>query len=394
VTALPLRLSRERIVMYALLLAALCLVQVRFVVAQKFGDWSAFWAAGSTVGTSALLNPQQHAAWMAAHHLQRTIFPYLPGAAWLLLPIKPLSLAAGYAVNFAVMALASIAAALVAARTYGIERVIAVLLVFAWAPLVAALATAQNSPIGLLFCLLAIAALAVDAELAAGLAAGALLYKWPYALAFIVLFALRRQYRALAVVAAWALVWYVLSVAATAGDLNWPAHYANAVHGYFAADARFNAGKAVGLPMLLMRAGIPAWIAIAAGALLFALALRPLARVSMLEAASMVPAVALVASPHTLPYDCALALPAMFYFMTHAAEPLRTRLVCAIYIIAPFWLLSGVLHFDVLAIVVDGLVIAWIVKGYNESTSRADLHVVDSRDRRQAETVLDQSRSG
>lgn len=384
----PLRMSRERIVMYAIALTALCLVQVRFVVAQKFGDWSAFWAAGATVGTSALLDPHLHAAWMAAHHLQKTIFPYLPGAAWILLPVKPLSLSAGYAVNFAVMSSAAVAAALLAARIYGVQRSIAAVLVFAWAPLVAALATGQNSPAGLLLCMLAIAALAANAETAAGLAAGALLFKWPYALAFVVLFAVRRQYRALAVVAASAAIWYLISVAATAADWAWPVHYVQAVHGYFAADAQFNAVKAVGLPMLLMRAGIPAWCAIGAGILLFASALRPLARAPLLESASMVPAIALAASPHTLPYDCALALPGLFYFMTHAAEPLRTRLICAVYIIAPFWLLSGILHFDVLAAAVDGLVIVWIVKGYNESTSRADFHVADSGDRREAKAVL------
>lgn len=384
----PLRLTRERIVMYAMALTALCLVQVRFVVTQKFGDWSAFWAAGSTVGTSALLDPQVHAAWMSAHHLKATIFPYLPGAAWFLLPVKALTLGPGYAVNFAVMVAATAAAGSVAARTYGVQRGIAILAVFAWAPLVAAIATGQNSPVGLLLCVLTIAALAADSELAAGLAAGALLYKWPYALAFVALFVVRRQYRALCMVAAWAVIWYILSLAATAGDWLWPLHYINAVHGYFAADARFNAEKAVGVPTLLMRAGLPAFWAIAAGIVLFALALRPLLRAPVLEAASMIPAIALAASPHTLPYDCALALPALFYFMTHAAEPLRTRLICAVYIIAPFWLLSGMLHADVLAPVVDGLVIAWIVKGYNESTSRADFHVSDSRDRREAEAIL------
>jgi hypothetical protein len=242
--------------------------------------------------------------------------------------------------------------------------------------------------------MLAIAALAVDAEFAAGLATGALLYKWPYALAFVMLFAVRRQYRALGVVAACGIAWYMLSVAATAGDWNWPGHYVDAVRSYFTADAHFNAAKAVGLPMLLMRLGIPSWAAIAAGIVLFAFALRPLMRAPMLEASSMVPAVALAASPHTLPYDCALVLPALFYFMTHAPEPLRTRLICVAYLLAPLWLLSGVLHFDVLAVVVDGLVIAWIVKGYNESTSLADLHVADSRDRRKAETVLDQPGPG
>jgi hypothetical protein len=370
--------------MYALLLTFICLAQVKFVVGQGYGDWSAFWAAGSTVGTGDLLDPHKHAAWMAAHHLLKTIFPYTPGAAWFLLPFKPLSLPAGYAINFAIMAVCTIAAAGFAARVYRIPRSFATLMMFAWAPLIGALATAQNSPVGLLLAMAAICAMIANEEPAAGLAAGALVYKWPYAIAFIALFIIRRQYRALAIAAACALIWYLLSVAATAGDWNWPAHYVSAVHAYFGADARYNAEKAVGLPMLLMRFRVPDPVAIGAGLLLFTAALPLFARAPLLESASMAPLIALAASPHTLPYDLALALPALFYVMTHIQEPLRTRLVCALYLIAPLWLLSGVLHFDVLAVVCNAWAIAWILKGYNESTSRADFNLADSRDRGQA----------
>lgn len=383
-TANPLRLSRERSFLYGGALAALCLLQVRFVVAQRFGDWSAFWAAGATAGSADLLDPQRHAAWQLHHHLLATIFPYLPGAAWLLWPLRDASLAAGYAINFVVMALATLVAAQIASRVYGIPRALAVLYAFAWAPLIAALATGQNAPLGLVLAMLAIAALAGDSWLVCGLAVGALLYKLPYALPFIALLAVRRNARALAVVAACAAAWYFTSVAATAGDWHWPVHYAHALRGYALADARFNEFKAISVPHVLFRAGVPQLAAMLCAGVLYAIALPVLARVSLLESASFVPLLGLAAGPHTLPYDVALMLPALYFVMVRAAEPLRTRAICAMYLVAPLWLLSGVLHFDILAVVCDGLFAAWLVKGWHESTSGTYIGIADSRNRSEA----------
>ena len=380
----PLRLSRDRCVLYGALLTVLCLVQVRFVVAQGFGDWSAFWAAGATAGTGNLLDPVRHAAWQTQHHLLTTIFPYLPGAAWALVPAARLPLAAGYALNFVLMAGAAAAAALIAARTYRISRTLAVVFAFAWAPVIAALATGQNAPLGLLLVMAAVAGMATASWLLPGLAVGLLLYKISYALPMIALLAVGRNLRALAVVCACAAVWYLASVAASAGDWHWPVHYAHALQGYAAADARFNAAKAVSIPHLLMRLGTPALAAMLGGLALFALALPLLIRAKPLEAASFTPLLGLAFGPHTLPYDAALALPALYYVMTHAAEPLRTRCICALYLIAPLWLLSGVFRFDVLAVACDGLVLAWLLKGLHESTTRADIRIADSRNRSQA----------
>lgn len=383
-TANPLRISRERSLLYGGALTALCLLQVRFVIAQRFGDWGAFWAAGATAGTRDLLAPHRHATWLVHHHLLATIFPYLPGAAWLLWPIKGASLALGYAVNFAVMALAAAAAANLASRVYGIARGLAAVYAFAWAPVVAALATGQNSPLGLLLAMFAIGALLADSWLGCGLAVGALLYKVHYALPFIVLLAVRRNLRALAVVAACAAVWYFASVAATAGDWQWPAHYVEAVRGYAAADARFNAVKAISIPHLLLRAGMPQLAAMICGAVVFLVGVPLLARAPLLEAASFAPLLGLAALPHTLPYDLALMLPALYYLITHAKEPIRTRGIIAIYVIAPLWLFSGILRFDVLAVVCDGLALIWLVKGLHESASRTDIRIADSRNRSEA----------
>ncbi len=369
----PLRISRERIIAYGVALTALCLIQVRFVIAQQYGDWSAFWAAGATAGTPNLLDPHNHAVWQTAHHLLTTIFPYLPGAAWFFVPFKPLSLVAGYAINFAVMAAGAAISAIAAARIYRLPAILALILTFAWAPVTAALSTGQISPVGLLLTLVAIAGMVQNAPLKAGLGVGAMLYKLPYAVFFAVLLIVRRQFTAVAVGIACAMAWYLLSVAATAGDYAWPMHYVGALHAYLGPDIKFNAVKTISIPGFILRAGAPQWVALVAGAVIFGAAVPLLRRATTLEAASFAPLLGLVANPHTLPYDVVLALPALFYIMTHWPEPLRTRSICLVYLLAPLWLLSGMMYFDVLAVICNGIALAWIVKGYNESTSRSDL---------------------
>jgi hypothetical protein len=385
----PLRLSRERAFLYGGALASLCLVQVRFVVAQNFGDWSAFWAAAATVGTRDLLDPARHTAWQVHHHLLTTVFPYLPGAAWFLLPVKPVSLAAGYAINFFLMLSASCAAAIAAARIYGLSRAFASIAAFAWAPTIAALATGQNAPLGLLLAVYAVGGLAAGSWLATGFAVGLLLYKLPYALPFVALLVVRRQGRALGIVLLCAAAWYVLSVAATAGDWQWPVQYAHALAEYAGPDARFNAVKAISIPQLLLRAGAAPSLAMFLGAAIFVTALPLLARRPLLEAASFTPLLGLAAGPHTLPYDLAFGLPALYYLMTHLSEPVRTRVICVAYVAAPLWLLSGVLRFDVLAVVCNGLVLVWLMKGLHESTPGPDLRIADSRNRGEAQAVVD-----
>lgn len=380
----PLRLSRDRIVLYGTLIAAACLMQVRFVVAQGFGDWSAFWAAGSTVGTRDLLDPHRHATWQLAHHLLTTIFPYLPAYAWFLLPARPLSLAAGYALNFALMLLATLAAAAIAARIYKFSFGVSAALSLSWAPTIAAMATGQNAPLGLLLELLAIAGLLSNSSIACGLAVGALLYKLPYALPFVALLAVRGNWRALAVVAACAGSWFVAGVAATAWDWQWPMHYAAALRAYAGPDALYNAVKAVSIPQLLLRSGASGGAAMLAGAALFIGALPLLRRAPVLAAASLTPLLGLALGPHTLPYDLALALPAIFYASTALEEPLRTRIVCAMYLLAPLWLLSGVLGFDVLAIVCQGLLLLWLIKGLHESTPGRHLRIAHTGNRSEA----------
>ena len=377
----PLQLTRERWILYAAVIAAVCLLQVRYDAAHGFGDWSAFWSAGSTAGTADLLDPVRHAAWQKAHGVPQTIFPYLPGAAWLLLPFKFIPLGAGYAVNMLVMACAAAVAALLAARTYRIARPLTAAAFFGWAPLAAALAMGQNSPLGLLLAVSTAASLAAGRSAAAGLFTGILLYKPTYALPLLVLFAARRNGRALAVAGICAAVWYLAGVAACAGDWQWPVHYLQALGAYAGPDARFNAARAIAVPHLLLLAGVRPAAAVLAGAAIAALTVPLLARRPVLEAASFAPLIGLAAGPHALPYDVVMALPAILYAMTHAPKALRTPAICAAYVTAPLWLVSGSMQFDVLAVLCDGLVLVWLLKGLHESATGTHLGIAHSGDR-------------
>lgn len=327
----------------------LCLLQVRFVIAQNFGDWSAFQSAGATAGTAALIDPLLHTAWQDAHHVAHSTFPYLPGAAWMLVPLAHVSPGTGYAINFFLMACAALAAAPAAAKIYGLAKDVAVISVFAWAPLLAGLTTGQNAPLGLLLAVLAIRGLAAGSWLTAGLACGALLYKPVYAVPLLILLGLRRQWRALGISAACALAWYLLSVPAAGGDWQWPAHYALAIRGYALHDFHVNALKAIGIPQVLMRAGLQPLYSYAAGVALFVLALPLAARLDAVRAASVLLLASLAAGPHTQPYDLALALPAIWCYLREASTTASRAAIATMYAAAPLWLLSGVFGFDVLA---------------------------------------------
>ncbi|MDP9107227.1 MAG: hypothetical protein M3N49_15015, partial [Candidatus Eremiobacteraeota bacterium] len=65
-------------------------------------------------------------------------------------------------------------------------------------------------------------------------------------------------------------------------------------------------------------------------------------------------------SPHALAYDAALALPMIAFTASQLAEPARTRMLLAVFLVAPLFFLSSLLHFDPLALVVIGGTGAWI----------------------------------
>ena len=326
-----------------------------------FWDWLDFYIAGAMAGTRALLDPAAHAAWGATHHLPVTAFVYMPGFAWVLVPAAHVPLAWGFALNAAVMLAACVVAAVVAAKAYQLRWQFCLLTILAWAPTTAAIVTAQNSPVGALLSLAAVLGVARDSSILTGISVGALMYKPTYALPFILMLLVLRRWKAFAVVCACGIVWYLASVLATGGDWLWPISYLHSLTGYVGPDFMGNRFKAISLPGLLMLFGTPHTLAFLAGLVLLVVGVLRMSGVSPIEAASMAGLVGLAASPHAWPYDAAVALPAAFWVMTEVAEPWRTRIIVGAFAVAPLWLASNVIHIDLLALVIVGAAIGWLV---------------------------------
>ncbi|HEY6235813.1 MAG TPA: hypothetical protein VIW69_11990, partial [Candidatus Elarobacter sp.] len=129
---------------------------------------------------------------------------------------------------------------------------------------------------------------------------------------------------------------------------------------YAPGDLSVNAAFVVSLPALLARAGaglpaIAVIVAPVAGAV--AVAVR---RAGAVEAASAACLAGVALSPHALAYDAALALPMIAFTASRLAEPARTRLLLALFTLAPLFFVSPLLRFDPLAIVVSGGTCAWL----------------------------------
>lgn len=363
----PLRLSRERILLYGATLACVGLIPLLviphyFVRTAYEADWGNFWAAGATVGTSTLLDPWLHAAWQTAHHMRVQSFAYPPAVAWLYAPFSHLSPVTSFFIDQALMVAVSFLAALLVARIYRFARWFAIAVVFAWAPLLYAIVVGQSTPVALVLFLLAILALTEERPVLAGLAAGALLFKPTDAIVLIVLLGVRGRWQSLAVACACGAFWYVASVAATAGNWGWPITYLHSIQGYYNADFAANAVKSFSLPTVLMYAHVPQSVAMIAGAVLFLACIALLVRAPILEAASMTPLVTLAISPHAWAYDVGLLIPSLCYVMRVAGEPWRTRIIATAYIIGVLPLMG----FDPLAVVVLGGVGLWLAHSLRE----------------------------
>jgi hypothetical protein len=335
------------------------------------GDWRVFVAAGSLAGTHALIAPPE--AWQ--------IFVYLPGAAWAFVPFARLPLALSFAVDAVLMLACAAAAGAVAARTYGLARAAGSGLFVLWPPVVyAAAIIGQNAPFGLLLAQLAIAGIARRSVALTAVPLGLLLYKPTYALPLIAVLLLRARVREVGAVAAIGAGWYVVSVAATGGDWSWPAEWVALIARYAPGDLSVNAAIVVSLPGLLARAGlgVPAIAAVVAlAATAVAAAVR---RAGAVEAASGACLAGVALSPHALAYDAALALPMIALAASRLPEPARTRMLLAVFMVAPLFFLSPLLRFDPLALVVIGGTGAWVYARLAPRTTAATVATV--RDQR------------
>ncbi len=109
-------------------------VAFRHVTTRGTGsDWSDFWAAGSEVGTKALLDPAAHRAWGVAHLIPANALTYMPATGWLYAPAAHMSLGASFLVDAFAMLIVCVLAADVAARVYGLAISLTVPAIMGWA---------------------------------------------------------------------------------------------------------------------------------------------------------------------------------------------------------------------------------------------------------------------
>jgi len=260
------------------------------------------------------------------------------------------------------MLVCAVGAGVVGARAFDLHRSWGILAVLAFAPVTASIVIGQNAPLGLILAMIAIAGLAADRAIQPGLAVGALLFKPTWALPLAGLMVLRRRWASVAVVLLAIVAWYLAGVAAAAGDWGWPSVWLAGLGDYVASDYASNADKAVSLPGLIARLPVPSWVPIAAGVVLVVVAVPRLLRAPITEAATGACLVGVAASPHAWGYDAALIVPWLLWAMSShgLAEPWKTRIVAATYLVGPLWLFSRQTAVSALAPVVIGLTLLWL----------------------------------
>jgi hypothetical protein len=362
--AVPLRIGRGRFWLCGIALGLFSALVIVGSPPCGFVDFPQFWAAGHTVGTPSLLDPARHMDWQSANGIRPGFFVYPAGSAWLFAPFAAVPLAVGFWLHAIVMTGLVAAAGILGARVYGLDRRVGLVAAFAWAPCMASAITGQNAALGLVLSLVAIEGLRRDDDGLAGLGVGLLLYKPTLAAPLIGLLLLRRRWRALLIVTAAAGAWYLAGVAAVAGDWSWPRQWLSVMGDYYAADTAGNVVRTISIPGLLQGHGVPSYVAWAVALAVVALAIPRLLRRPIAEAGAGACLIALAISPHALNYEGALVLPILMWALgataTGIAEPTRTRLVVAAYLVAPEYLVSETVGLSSLVVVTAVAAAIWI----------------------------------
>ena len=200
----------------------------------------------------------------------------------------------------------------VLAGIFGFARWFGVVAALAWKPTYTA-DVGQPSGAWLLLICLATVGLVRRSPLLLGGAVGLLLLKPTFALPFLLLLIVRREWKACGVVAVCAAVWSY-KCTGRRGRLDWITPYMAIVHALYNTDlgALHNA---INLPLILVRLGASPLAALASGALLFAAFLPALSRANGLQAASTTSLLSVALSAHAWVYDAAVLLPSLFYVM-------------------------------------------------------------------------------
>ena len=357
----PVRLSPRTVRIIAIVLTLLGCVLIVGGPINHWQDWGVIWSAGANAGTRDLVDITRHGDWQIAHGLPPSFLKYPPAVAYAIWPFAQFPVDVTYWVEAALMLGCIAAAGRLAASIFGLSPSVGVLAALAFAPNTASVATGQNSPVALLLALGAIWALKEDRPWLAGLAVGLLLYKPTMALPLMGLFLIRGRWRELSVTILAAAAFYLLSVAAAGGDWNWLSLWIDGAKTALPADAVFNADKHVTLPGLLGRWGAPLIVTIVAGALVVVAAIPGLRRAGIVEAAAAASLIGLAAGPRAWGYEAALAFPFVCWVLAGGvAEPWRTRLIVATYLLGLSWMISLYIGFNGCAVIVLGWTLFWI----------------------------------
>ena len=357
-----LSLPPKRVRLWWFALAVVAILPIGAAVNNGWGDWSAFWAAGGTVGSSSLMDSRLHAAWQVAHALPGDPWRYPPAFAYLFWPASALPVGLSFAINAGLMLAMVAFAGVLLSRIFDLRRDVTVRLAFAWTPALAAINMGQNAPLAVVLALWAIDALRRDSQIEVGLASGLLMYKPTLGLPLLAFLVLRRRWRSLSTALVVVAAGYLLSVAAAAGDWLWPVAWWDGIQPLLAGDLIFNADKTISLPGLISRVpGVPSWLPYVGGAAVVLLALRGLVRAPVVEAASAVCLLTLVAGPRVWSYEAGLMLPILAWSLTGGlSEPWRTRLVLLAVSMSLLWMVSPLTLVSGVAVIVNAAMVMWL----------------------------------
>jgi len=327
-------------------------------IQSAFGDWPGYLQAGADAGTARLLHP--------APGMQP--FLYLPAFAWLFVPALALPQALSYAIDALVMAACAALAAVICAHLYGIRRGPAMLMTFAWNPVIYSIAIGQTSNLGLLLATLCTLGLARGSLWLTAFPAALLLYKPTYAVPLFAIMVIRRRFAACAVAIAGGALLYIPSAWAANDDAAWPRQWLAALRTWFPNDNWHSSAKAISTTTLLVHAHVPALIIGALVAFVVAASVPLLLRIPIEEAAACAMALGIVVSAHALTYEAVMLLPLLFVAITRLREPWRTRCAAGVYVLAAFAPYADVIGFNSLALIVPTIGLGWIAIGYATSS--------------------------
>jgi hypothetical protein len=373
---IPLRIKPRRFWLWGTALVVMSAVIMIGAPFNKWVDFPQFWLAAKVVGTPDLMDPARQEAWQIAHGYAPWIFLYPPGTAYLFLPLRLLPLEIAFYAHAAAITLMGVAAGLVGARAFALDTRVALIAALAWSPTLAAAAVGQNAPLAMLCAMIAIYALRNNRQVLAGIAVGMMLYKPTLAVPMFALLLLRRQWTALFSASVVAIGWYLLGVAGSAGDWFWPKDWLSLTAPFFSADITQNVNKTVALPGLLMGHGVPTVIAWGAAIAVVVAALPRLLRVSIAEAGAAACLLGVVASQHSLQYEAVMVLPILMWAAagtgTGLAEPWRTRLLVAAYLLAQLYVVTPFAGISVFVAITFGASAIWI-SGWQRQEAETEL---------------------